>query len=80
MTRVLLITCPLITCPPVPAGRRAEQYICLPWLVSLLIVLTLVLGWTALLKALVKAPEVVKGVTPLSPPPTTTPSTPYSPI
>ena len=40
MTRVTLMTCPLLTWPPVPAGRRAEQYICLPWLVSLLIVLT----------------------------------------
>ena len=72
-------TCPLITCPPVPAGRRAEQDICLHWLVSLLIVLKLVLGWTALLQALSKVVQVVKVVTPLPPPPTTKPLTPYSP-
>ena len=57
-----------------------EQYLCLHWLVSLLIVLKRrVLGWTALLQALSKVVQVVKGVTPLSPPPTTKPFTPYSP-
>ena len=65
-------TCPLMTCPPVPAGRRAS-HICLHWLVSVLIVLKLVLGWTALPKALFKVPELVKGVTPPPPPPTTKP-------
>ena len=71
---------PLITCPPHAVSSdhvsssacweaSREQDICLPWLVYFLIVLKRrVLGWTALLKALVKAPEVVKGVTPLSPP------------
>ena len=51
----------------VPDGRRAS-HICLHWLVYLLIVLTGVQGLTALLKALSKVVERVKGVPPLSPP------------
>ena len=77
MTRVLLMTCPLITCPLVPAGMRAEQDIGLPWQLYLLIVLTRrVLVSTALLKALVKGVQVVA---PLSPPPPPTPFAPGSP-
>ena len=55
----------------VPDGRRAEQYICLPWLVYLLIVL--------LLQALSKVVQGVKVMTPLSPPSTPTPLAPGSP-
>jgi len=63
----------------VPAGRRAEQYICLHWQVYLLIGLKGVLVLTALLQALFKVVEGVKGVPPLSPPSPPTPCTPGSP-
>jgi len=63
----------------VPAGRRAEQYICLHWQVYFLILLKGVQGLTALLQALFKVVEVVKVVTPLPPPSTPTPFAPGSP-
>ena len=58
----------------VPHGRRAE-HICLPWQVSLLLVLKGVQGLPALLKVV----EGVKGVTPLSPPSPPPPLAPGSP-